>query len=79
MFPREWQADLDRMPAALRRLLEAELAAGNTRTKLSRGHFGRNHRPFFLRFHTEDRAEREQAYRELCGRLGVDPAKPVNR
>lgn len=44
---------------------------------LSREHFDWDHRPFFLRFHTEDPTEREQAYRELCERLGVDPAQPV--
>lgn len=31
------------------------------------------HRPFFLRFNTEVRAEREAAFTELCTRLGVDP------
>ncbi|HEX5011069.1 MAG TPA: hypothetical protein VFY71_11780 [Planctomycetota bacterium] len=29
-------------------------------------------RPFFLRFHTEARSEREAAFRELCERIGVD-------
>lgn len=29
-------------------------------------------RPFFLRFHTEDRGEREAAFRELCVRLRID-------
>jgi len=28
-------------------------------------------RPFFLRFHTEERREREEAFRELCARLGI--------
>lgn len=32
-------------------------------------------RPFFLRFHTEDRSEREAAFRELCDRIGADAAK----
>lgn len=32
------------------------------------------HRPFFLRFNTTDRAERERAFRELCQRCGIDPA-----
>lgn len=31
-------------------------------------------RPFFLRFHTEDRAAREAVFRELCQKVGVDPA-----
>lgn len=31
-------------------------------------------RPFFLRFNTEDRAGREQAFRELCAEIGADPA-----
>jgi hypothetical protein len=29
-------------------------------------------RPFFLRFHTEDRREREAVFRELCAKLGID-------
>jgi len=29
-------------------------------------------RPFFLRFHTEDRREREEAFRELCVACGID-------
>jgi hypothetical protein len=33
--------------------------------------FDWDQRPFFLRFHTEDRAEREAAFRELCGKVGV--------
>ena len=37
--------------------------------------FDWNHRPFFLRFHTADRAERERVFRELCETVGVDPAK----
>ena len=28
-------------------------------------------RPFFLRFHTADRREREAAFRELCAKIGV--------
>ncbi len=32
------------------------------------------HRPFFLRFNTTDRVEREAAFAELCERVGVDPA-----
>jgi len=35
--------------------------------------FDWDHRPFYLRFHTEDRAEREAAFRELCGRVGTEP------
>lgn len=30
-------------------------------------------RPFFLRFNTADRTEREAMFRELCGRIGVSP------
>ncbi|WP_414662266.1 hypothetical protein [Horticoccus sp. 23ND18S-11] len=30
-------------------------------------------RPFFLRFNTQDRAEREAVFRELCEKVGVDP------
>jgi hypothetical protein len=32
-------------------------------------------RPFFLRFHTEDRREREAVFRELCAKIGVDATK----
>ncbi len=31
-------------------------------------------RPFFLRFNTSDRAERETVFRELCEKIGVDAA-----
>ena len=34
--------------------------------------FGWNQRPFFLRFHTAVRSEREAVFRELCARIGVD-------
>ncbi|MBE2214774.1 MAG: hypothetical protein IAE82_12955 [Opitutaceae bacterium] len=30
-------------------------------------------RPFWIRFATDDRAERERLFRELCGRIGIDP------
>jgi hypothetical protein len=33
--------------------------------------FDWEHRPFFLRFGTEDRKEREAAYRDLCDAIGV--------
>ena len=32
-------------------------------------------RPFFLRFHTTDRAEREAVFRELCETIGVDASR----
>jgi hypothetical protein len=32
-------------------------------------------RPFFLKFNTEDRAERETLFLELCGKIGVKPEK----
>jgi hypothetical protein len=32
-------------------------------------------RPFFLRFNTEDRAEREAVFLELCKKLGITPEK----
>ncbi|MCW3984200.1 MAG: HEAT repeat domain-containing protein [Candidatus Bathyarchaeota archaeon] len=32
-------------------------------------------RPFFLRFNTEDRAEREAVFRELCEKLGIKAEK----
>lgn len=31
------------------------------------------HRPFVLRFNTEDAAERKAVFLELCARIGVDP------
>jgi len=37
--------------------------------------FDWNQRPFFLRFHTEVRSEREAVFRELCGMIGVDAKK----
>lgn len=40
--------------------------------------FDWSHRPFFLKFNTEDRAEREKLFRELCGMIGVQPAKYLN-
>jgi hypothetical protein len=36
--------------------------------------FDWDHRPFFLRFNTEDLVEREIAVRELCNSIGVDPS-----
>ena len=35
--------------------------------------FDWEHRPFFLRFHTEDQAERAAVFNELCARVGVPP------
>lgn len=37
--------------------------------------FDWEHRPFFLRFHTSDRAERRAVFKELCETVGVDPKK----
>jgi hypothetical protein len=37
--------------------------------------FDWTHRPLFLRFKTEDRAERESVFRELCEKIGVDPER----
>lgn len=37
------------------------------------------HRPFFLRFNTEDRAERRAVFRELCARCGIDAAPYLRR
>jgi hypothetical protein len=34
--------------------------------------FDWDQRPFFLRFNTENRKDREQVFRELCERIGVD-------
>ena len=39
--------------------------------------FDWKHRPFFLRFNTEDRAERESAFRELCEKIGVKPERHI--
>ncbi|MCB1865538.1 MAG: hypothetical protein KDG50_08905 [Chromatiales bacterium] len=36
--------------------------------------FDMDQRPFFLRFNTPERAAREAVFRELCVRLGIDPA-----
>ena len=37
--------------------------------------FDWDHRPFFLRFNTEDRNERKAVFAELCERVGVAPKK----
>lgn len=37
--------------------------------------FDWDHRPFFLRFKTEDRAEREAVFRELCASVKADAAR----
>jgi hypothetical protein len=37
--------------------------------------FDWKHRPFFLRFNTDDRTERRAVFSELCEKVGVDPAK----
>src|SRR6476660_4644558 len=37
--------------------------------------FDWDQRPFFLKFHTENRAEREAMFRELCKKIGVNPEK----
>jgi hypothetical protein len=37
--------------------------------------FDWSHRPFFLRFKTDDRVDRLQAFRELCEKIGVDAEK----
>lgn len=39
--------------------------------------FDMEHRPFFLRFNTNDHVEREKAVRELCITLGVDPGRSM--
>lgn len=36
-------------------------------------------RPFFLKFHTEVRSEREAAFRELCGKIGVQADEYLGR
>ena len=37
--------------------------------------FDMTQRPFFLRFNTQKRQEREQAFRELCKQLNINPEK----
>lgn len=37
--------------------------------------FDWDHRPFFLRFNTEDRAERKAVFRELCETIGTDATR----
>jgi hypothetical protein len=37
--------------------------------------FDMKQRPFFLRFNTDDKTEREKAFRELCKKLNIDPEK----
>jgi hypothetical protein len=37
--------------------------------------FDWDQRPFFLKFNTEDRAERQTLFRELCGRVQIDPGR----
>ncbi|MES2465238.1 MAG: HEAT repeat domain-containing protein [Armatimonadota bacterium] len=41
--------------------------------------FDWEHRPFFLRFHTDDSAERLTVFRELCAAIGADSTKFARR
>jgi len=41
--------------------------------------FDMKHRPFFLRFNTEDRKERIKVFRELCQKLKINPKKYLRR
>jgi len=41
--------------------------------------FDWDHRPFFLRFNTEDRTDKEKAFVEFCNVIGVDSKKYLNR
>jgi len=41
--------------------------------------FDWEHRPFFLRFNTADRPAREAVFCELCAKIGVNPAKFLDR
>ncbi|HET9942892.1 MAG TPA: hypothetical protein VFR05_06105, partial [Terriglobia bacterium] len=36
-------------------------------------------RPFFLKFNTDDPAERRRLFQELCERIGLDPKKTLQR
>jgi hypothetical protein len=73
-----------RTPALIRALFEAALrdegeAAVHAAARLAYIHgkakeeFDWELRPLFLRFNTQDRAEREAAFGELCALCGVDP------
>jgi hypothetical protein len=44
---------------------------------LAKEAFDWDHRPFFLRFNTDDAREREAAFGELCEKLGVRPDRYV--
>ena len=37
--------------------------------------FDWDHRPFFLRFHTDSKKEWAAVFKELCQTIGVDPEK----
>jgi hypothetical protein len=41
--------------------------------------FDWDHRPFFLRFNTQNREERVTVFKELCERIGVDPQPYLKR
>jgi hypothetical protein len=41
--------------------------------------FDWDQRPFFLQFHTEDRADRRRHFRELCERIDVNPDEMLRR
>jgi hypothetical protein len=41
--------------------------------------FDWDQRPFFLQFHTEDKAERRRCFRELCERVGLDGGSMLKR
>lgn len=41
--------------------------------------FDMKQRPFFLRFNTQNRAERENAFRELCKKLEINSAKYLSK
>lgn len=41
--------------------------------------FDWDHRPFFLKFNTDDRGAREQVFRELCAKIGVEPGTHLQR
>jgi hypothetical protein len=42
--------------------------------------FDMNFRPFYLRFASKNRQERQDAYRELCVKIGIDPeSRPSSR
>jgi hypothetical protein len=75
-LPDDVLAEIAKLPATLRAVVEAELAAGNDVAEVLHGQaetaFDWDQRPFFLTFNTQDPTARRTAFRELCRKIGVD-------